>query len=604
MMMSWLWRWAAALVCLAVMAGPSQAQAPKVLRYAFQVAETGFDPAQIVDIYSRTVTSHIFEGLYKFDYLSRPYKVKPQTAAGMPEVSADYRVWTVRIKPGIYFTDDPAFGGRRRELVAADYVYSFKRFFDPAFKSPAYSELKDQGFIGLEELREEALKSRKPFDYNRPIEGIKAVDRYTVQFRLKEPRPRLLSGILVAGDLYGAVAREVVEHYGDAIMAHPVGTGPFVLKEWRRSSFIVLERNPSYREIYYDAQPNADDAQGQAMLAKFKGRRLPMVDRVEISIIEESQPRWLAFLQKQQDLLYGLPEEFANIAVPNGKLAPNLARQGIQLWRAVRSDVTLSYFNMTDPVVGGYTPEKVALRRAIGLAWEVEREIRLVRRGQAIPAQGPFTPYTSGYDPAFVSTNSEYDIAKAKALLDMYGYVDRDGDGWREQPDGQSLVLEMATQPDQASRQFDELRKKGMDAIGVRVAFKPAQWPENMKAARAGRLQMWFLGLSSAGPDGGDSLQMLYSPAAGGQNHAFFKLPAVDSLYERMLELPDGPQRLTIFEQIRNIAIAYAPYHFNVHRMLNDLMQPWLLGYRRPPLWQDWWQYVDVDAEQQAKATR
>ena len=596
----------APLCALPLVAMPARAEsAPKkVLRYAFPIAETGFDPAQISDLYSRTVTPHIFEGLYHYDYLARPYKVKPLTAAGLPEVSADYRVWTVRLKPGIYFSDDPAFKGRRRELVAADYVYSLKRRCDPAVKSPSYSEVKDQGILGLEELREQALKTKRPFDYDREIEGLRALDRYTIQYKLKEPRPRFLEGILAAGDIYNGIAREVVEYYGDNIMAHPVGTGPFVLKEWRRSSFIALERNPGFREMFYDAEPNADDPEGQAIAARFRGRRLPMVDRVEISIIEEGQPRWLAFLQKQYDLMYGLPLDFASIVVPNGHLAPNLAKQGIRLYRAVNADVGESYFNMNDPVVGGYTPDKVALRRAIGLAYNIDQEIRLVRRGQAIPAQGIFAPYTSGYDPNFRSTNSEYDLAKAKALLDMYGYVDRDGDGWREQPDGSPLVIEMATEPDQLSRQMDELRKKSMDALGVRVEFKAAKWPENLKAAQAGKLQMWLLGLNSAGPDGGDALQAVYGPAAGGQNFAFFKLPEVDRLYERMLGLPDGPERLAAMDRIRDIVIAYAPYHHHVHRMINDLMQPWLFGYRRPPLWQEWWQYVDIDAVQQQKATQ
>ncbi len=156
----------------------------------------------------------------------------------------------------------------------------------------------DIGFVGLTERREQALKERKPFDYDTPIEGLHALDRYRIQFTLRKPRPGFLD-FLAASDLFGAVAREVVEKYGDAIPGHPVGSGPFRLAEWRRSSRIVLERNPDYREVRYDAEPAADDAEGQALLQRFKGRRLPMIDRVEVSIIEESQPRWLSFLNGQ-----------------------------------------------------------------------------------------------------------------------------------------------------------------------------------------------------------------------------------------------------------------------------------------------------------------
>ena len=255
---------------------PSAAAAgQKVLRYAFEIAETSLDPARISDIYSRTITPHIFEGLYCYDHLARPVKFKPLTADGMPQVSADFRVWTVKVRPGIYFADDPAFSGKRRELVAQDYVYSFKRFADPANKSPAWNGMENDRYLGLTELREAALKSRKPFDYDHEIEGVRALDRYTVQFSLKDPRPRFIE-VLAGGDLYGAVAREVVEFYGDKVDEHPVGTGPFKLVQWRRSSFIALERNPDFRAMFYDAEPTADDVEGQALLARLKGRRLAL----------------------------------------------------------------------------------------------------------------------------------------------------------------------------------------------------------------------------------------------------------------------------------------------------------------------------------------
>ena len=288
--------------------------------------------------------------------------------------------------------------------------------------------------IGVEALRERAIKNRTLFDYDTEVEGIRALDRHTLQFKLDTSRPRFIYN-LAAGDLFGAVAREVVEFYGDKIAEHPVGSGPFMLKQWRRSSLIVLERNPGFRETFYDAMPNPDDAPGQALLQRFKGRRLPMLDRVEISIIEVSQPRWLAFLNQQFDLLT-VPLEFSTVAAPNGKLAPNLAKRGVGLHRVVNSDRTLYYFNMEDKVVGGYAPDKVALRRAISLATDVSREINSLRRGQAVPAQTVLAPGSWGYDPNYKSENSDYSPQRAKALLDLYGYIDRDGDGWRDMPDG------------------------------------------------------------------------------------------------------------------------------------------------------------------------
>jgi ABC-type transport system substrate-binding protein len=594
-LLGWLLAFAAALPSLA-QAPP--APAPKVLRLAFSSAETGFDPAKIVDLYSRTVTPHIFEGLYHYDHLARPARIKPLTADGMPEVSSDFRTWTVRVKPGIHFASDPAFRGQRRELVAQDYVYAFKRIADPANRSPVVAAVLDTKYVGLKALRDEAIAGNKPFDYDKPIEGIRALDRYTIQFKLEEPRPRLVEA-LATGDLFGAVAREVVEFYGDEIAAHPVGTGPFRLVQWRRSSLIVLERNPEYRDVRYDAEPAPDDLEGQALLARLRGRKLPMVDRVEVSIIDEGQPRWLAFLNGEIDALAtsagGLSSDFANLAMPNGKLAPNLAKRGIVGLRQVNPDQALTFFNMEDATVGGYTPDKVALRRAIALAVDIEREIRVVRRGQAIPAQSPISPHTSGYDPQFKSEMGDFDPARAKALLDVYGYVDRDGDGWRDLPDGSPLVLEMATQPEQIYRQFDELWRKNMEAIGIRIRFITAQFAETLKQARAGKLMTWGLGSTAASPDGQDALARWYAPQVGSQNYARFKLPEFDAIYDRMSRLPDGPERDALFLQAKLIAIAYMPYKVHVHRISTDLLHPWLVGYRRPLFWNEWWHMVDLD---------
>lgn len=569
----------------------------KTLRVCFPIAETGFDPAQITDLYSRTITPHIFEGLYQYDHLARPARIRPRTAAALPQVSEDYRHFVIRLTPGIYFADDPAFQGKRRELVAQDYVYSFRRYADPALRSPNWGTLEQVGILGLSELRQDALGG-KGFDHDRPIEGLRAVDRHTLEIRTAAPRPRLLE-ILATGDLFGAVAREVAEFYGDQIMAHPVGTGPFRLAEWRRSSLIVLERNPSYRDVRYDAQPAADDAEGQALLAQFRGRRLPLVDRVEVSIIEEQQPRWLAFLNRQLDQVQVSPE-FATIAMPNGELAPNLARQGVRGWQVLQPDVAMTLFNMDDPVVGGNAPEQIALRRAVGLAVDLDREIRIARRGLAIPAQGPFAPHTTGYDAGFKSENGDHDIARARALLDLYGYTDRDADGWRERPDGKPLMLELATQPDQVSRQFDELWQTYCNALGVRLKFNVGKWPEQLKAARAGKLMMWHVGLTAAAPDGLGSLQRYHSPQAGGQNLARFSHPRMDQIYDRAQALPDGPARQALFDEARRIAVAYMPYKTHVHRIVVDLAQPWIAGYRRPVFWQDQWQYIDVDPAQRS----
>jgi ABC-type transport system substrate-binding protein len=593
-----------ALMTLFVFAVPlSRAQdapAPKVLHYSFRVAETGFDPAQISDLYSRVIAASIFDAPLQYEFLARPYRFRANTLAELPEVSADFKTFTFRVKPGIYFADDPAFKGKKRELVAEDYVYSWKRHYDPRWKSTNLYILANFKIIGLSELRDEALATKKPFDYGREVAGLRVLDKYTFQVKTAQPNPRLLMQF-TDGSTWGAVAREVVEAYGDKIMEHPVGTGPYRLTQWRRASKIVLEKNPGFRDQFYDEEAPAGDPIAQAAVAQLKGRKLPMIDRIEIAIVAENQPRWLAFLNGDHDLLWEVPEDFTNVALPNNQLAPNLKKRDISMVRYARADVALSYFNIEDPVVGGYTPDKVALRRAILLAVDVEKEIRIVRKNQAVPSQGPVPPGSWGHNPAMKTEMSDHDPARAKALLDMYGYVDKDGDGWRDQPDGRPLVLEYSTQPDQASRQLIEQWQKNMKAINVRIVFKTANWPDNLKGSSAGKLMMWGVGWSAGTPDGDTFLALGYGGNKGQANKSRFDLPAYNELYERQKRLPDGPERQAVMDEAQLLLVAYAPYKLHVHRISTDLAHPWVVGYHRNNFVREFWKWIDIDMERKRK---
>jgi ABC-type transport system substrate-binding protein len=568
----------------------------KVLRYAFRVAETGFDPAQVNDLYSSNVNANIFDAPLTYDFLARPARVVPNTAVALPEISSDFRNLTFQIRPGIYFQDHPAFKGKRRELVAADYVYSIKRFYDPRLKSPRIYLLENAGILGLNDQRRAASKGAR-FDYDHEVEGLRTLDRYTFQVKLTDPAPRFYF-YFADNSFLGAVAREVAEAYDEKeIMGVPVGTGPFRLAQWKRSSRIVLERNPDYRDDRYSSTGSEADPAAQAIARKLAGRKLPMLDRVEVYIVEENQPRWLAFLNREHDLIDELPYDMADIAIPNGRVAPGLARRGVQIDRAPRANVDMAIFNLENPIIGGYGPAQVALRRAISLAYNVQDEIRLVRKNQSVASQSPVAPLVSGFDPAFVSEMSAFDPARARALLDTFGYVDRDGDGWRELPNGAPLRLEMATQPDQLSRQIDELWKKCLANVGLQLDFRAAKWPENLKNSRAGKLMMWRVGWTAAQPDGDTFLALGYGPNRGQANHSRFDLPDFNALYAKQRTLPDGPEREAIFHAAKKLLIAYAPYKFVGHRIETSIFHPWVIGFRRHPFMRDFWKYIDIGDE-------
>jgi len=570
----------------------------KVLKYAFEVAETGFDPAQISDWYSSIINEQIFDTPLHYDYLARPVKLKPNLLEAMPEISADGKVYTLRFRKGIFFADDPAFGGKPRELVAADLAYSMKRLYDPKTKSPNLYFL-DGKIAGMEPLKKKAKESGA-FDYDMACAGFEIVDRYTLKIILLEADYNFLY-LLASISASAIFAREVIEKYPQDIMAHPVGTGPYRLAAWKRSSRIVLEANPTFRETYFDAEPPADDAEKQAIAAKLNGRRLPMIGRIEIYPVEEEQPRWLAFLNKEHDFIDRVPDSFANHAFPGNKLASYLSKDGVQMDLQPSMAVTYAYFAMESPVVGGYSAEKIALRRAIVLGFNTDDEIRIIRKNQAVPAQSPIGPGAFGYEADFRTTANEFDPARSRALLDMYGYIDRDGDGHRENPDGSKLELELATTPTQRDKQFDELWKKSMDAIGIKLRIKKANWPDLLKESRAGKLMMWQLGWSGPYPDAEAFFVMLYGPNSGQANHSRFKNAAFDRLFEKARMTPPGPERAAIYREMNRIFLVYAPWKLGGNRLLTDLSHPWVIGHARHPVNRATLRYLDIDLELQRK---
>jgi ABC-type transport system substrate-binding protein len=575
------------------MAAPSASASasPRTLRVAFNFAETGFDPPRVGDQSSIRVIAHIFEPPLAYDPLARPAVLVPLTAANLPEVSADFRRFVVTLKPGILFADDPVFQGRPRELVAADYVYTLKRFYDPAIRTEHLYRFENAKILGLSELRKRAIKDKSPFPYDTEVPGLRTLDRYRFEIVLADPAPRFAHQL--AEWICGAVAREVVEAYTDDPMAHPVGTGPFRLAQWRRASRIVLERNPRFREQRFATVGAGDELHLKAAAKQLEGARAPLLDRVEIDIIDESQPRWLAFLRGEHDVLT-LPPDFGELAMPGGRLAPFLARQGVQARRELSPATSHTFFNFDDPLVGGYTPEKVALRRAIALAFDSAEEVRLVLRGQAAPAQGMISPHCYGHDPALKSEMGTPSVARARALLDMHGYTDRNGDGWREQPDGRPLLLRRAFPPDQRSRAASELWLKRLKAVGLRVQFEFAPFGELIRRSLAGQLMMWGFIWSNGSPDGDFFLGLAYGPNADQSNDARFQLPAFDRLYERQRVLPDGPERLALMQRAHRFMLAYVPYIAHNHPITTDLLHAHVSGPLRHPFGGDWWRWAEV----------
>jgi ABC-type transport system substrate-binding protein len=574
--------------------GSGANESAKVLRLTFQAAETGFDPVKVSDYYSATVIEAIFDPLLTYDYLARPAKLVPNVTEALPEVSDHGRTYTLRIKPGIHFAADPAFGGARRELTAADYAYSIRRFLDPRNRSP-YAFLFEGKIAGLDELAARAKESGS-YDYDARVPGLETPDRYTLRIRLKETDYNFSH--VLAFSLTGAVAREAIEAYGEDTPSRPVGTGPYRLKSYTRSSKIVLEANPGYRGKVWDFQPGADPLD-QEIAARMRGRKLPLIGRVEISVMDETQSRWLAFQRGETDIEYQLWEVAPTFMTEDGQLRPEFTRRGIKLHRSVDPEIVYTYFNMQERLggepnpVGGFGIEKVALRRAIAMAYKIEDQIGIIRKGQAVRAQFPIPPGVAGHDPQY-RRRTPHDPRAANALLDRFGYR-KGADGYRLQPDGRPLAIRYSSLPTERDRQFDELIKRSLDEIGIRVEIHKDRFPELNKLENQCRLMMRTASWIADYPDGDNFMQLLYGPNAGQSNNACYRSPRYDALYEKSRLLPDGAERNRLYREMARLMEVDTVWILTDSRYRNVLLQPHVVGYRKHPVLNAEWLYFDLE---------
>lgn len=552
------------LLCCAVfvMQSVHAADMSKTLHVQIKKSETGIDPATASDFNTLSIIENIFDPMLRYDYLARPVRLQPNTLAAMPEVDAAKTGYTFHVRPGIYFSPDPAFGGKPRELTAADYAYSFKRLNDPTVKSPWH------------------------FIFAGKIAAIEATERYTLHIRLKAPDSNFLFELAMPAT--GAIAREVLDAYPPG--QHPVGTGPYLMKAWLHGEKIELEANPGFRETIFQEDSAAD----AAIAAALRGKHLPLIGHIELKVVEEQQTQMLSFLSGQFDYLEQIPPPLSNMVMQDGKLKPELETKGVHLSLFTALQTYYMWMNMEDPVLGGYTPGKIALRRAIAMSYNLEEDLRVLEHGLAVAAQSPLPPDARGYDPEYRRA-TRYDPQLARALLDRFGYRIRSGDTFRSTPEGKPLTLTMYTQASTTGHLRDELWQRSLSAIGIHVVFKSETYTEIIKASRLGQVQMFETDWLGDIPDGENFLQLLYGPNREGVNYARFDLPEYNRLFEASRNLEDGAERTALYRQMERLIDFYAPWVVRIHPLSADLRYDRVKNYQRHPVMFTAWRYLDID---------
>jgi oligopeptide transport system substrate-binding protein len=538
----------------------------------------GFDPIHASDMYSGNETGKVYEGLYEFHPLKRPYELMPNLAESLPSVSEDGLTYTFKMKKGVLFHDSPAFkDGKGRELKSDDVLFSIKRLADPKLQAKGWW-LFDDKIVGLNEWKDKN-NSLPATDYSEEIEGLKKIDDYTIAIKLKKPYPQFLYALAMPYSFI--VAKEAVEHFGKEFLNHPVGTGPFILPVFEQNNRIVYTKNPTFREKFYPTEgEEGDDKLG---LLADGGKRIPLVDKMVVDIIVESQPKWLSFQKAKADLLE-IPKDNFDTAVLGGKeLSPELKSKGIRLFANAQLDVTFFAFNHDDPIF-----KNKKLRQAMSLAWNREEANKLFYNSAAVEAQSVIPPGLGGYRKEFKNPFVKFDLDLAKKTLAEAGY-----------PNGKGLpAITIQTRNETVSRQIIEHFAKNLEKIGVVIKVGMNTWPELVNKVTKRQHQMYTMAWGADYPDAENFLGLLHCPnQSPGSNGSNYCNPDFDNLFKSATILQDGQERNALYEKMNEMIAIENPWIFGFHRTKFYLSQAWLKNYKFMEFNHSQFQYLNVDLE-------
>jgi len=537
-----------------------------VLIHQLRAKVQGLDPIDIGDYAGHAVGSDIFDCLYRYHYLKRPFEIIPELAADMPSVSEDRLVYTIPIRQDIYFHDDKCFGdGKGRNVIANDFIYSWKRLADIKMRSKMWWVF-DNRIVGLDEFRQysKTCKSAKDVDYDRLVEGLQALDDYTLVIKLKKPWPQIL--YMLAYLPTAVVAPESVERYGKDIINHPVGTGAFMLKVWNRGSYIEMVKHPNYR---FDPYPSegapGDEEKG---LLTDAGKEMPFVDRIMWRVVEEDQPRWLMFLQGDIDITSIPKDNFGQAMASPDMLTPEMAERNIQFQVYMEPDTFYVGMNQEDPVLGSNKP----LRLAICHCFDRKKWIELFFNGRGEVAHGYIPPNMPGYDPNIKKvSNTKYDIARAKEFLAQAQKLN----------DGALPTFRLTMSGTGTTyRQMGQFLEAHMEAIGLDVEVECIDWPTYLEKLKTKSLQIYSAGWIADYPDVENFMQIFYSKNSPWPNSSNYSSPEFDRIFDQISVMPDCTQRTELYREAERILVKDAPVAFLYHRIWYSMYHDWIGNFK------------------------
>jgi ABC-type transport system substrate-binding protein len=557
-------------------ASPSQ----KTLCISVAPSNSGIDPAQHGDSLSLQLQEALFDRLLTYDYLARPAKLVPLAAIAMPLVSNAGKTFTFKLRKGIWFTSQT---GKLRELVAEDVAYSIKRHANPANKSPS-RDLFVGKIVGLEQLEtRHRTQGNLGLDVN--VAGLEIRDRYTIRIHLLEADYDF--PYTLAHPSASIVARESFDlSSANATKTH-FGSGAFLLAQWIANERISLVANAEYA-VGVPHQARTIGASGGEKTVRMASK----IERIEIFLERDPAARWRSFVEGSTDYIDRLTATNIEQALTNGKLVDSLAMRGIKLYSAPEPEIIYYYLNFRDAVVGGFAADKKALRRAILQSYNVDEEIREIRKGSGNVAYSLIPPGVNGHNPKY-RTSLAYDPANANKTLDNSGYK-RGVDGWRLMPDGSPLVVTFSSEPLDGVRPYALLRKKGLAEIGIQMETRLQSYAENLQAIEKCDLAFWGAAWRATLPTERYFFQLLYGKNIGRNNFACYQSQDFDALYEAAKKMPDGNARRALYERMARLVEDDGVWQLGVNRVAHTLLKPRVLGYVGHPILHSHWQYLDL----------
>ena len=570
---------------------PSRSQGDQMIRHGAIAAKIrGLDPMDIGDTTSSSIASNFYECLYQYHYLKRPYEVVPCLASRTPTFSSDGLTLTIPIRQDVYFHDDECFpDGKGRQLVAEDFVYSWKRIAYLKNVSKNWWILDDR-ITGLDEFREATKGIEKSqMDYRQEVEGLKAIDKFTLRIKLVKPWPAVLFGLSHLP--LAAVAREAVEHYGDNLINHPVGTGPFRLTQWIRGSTITMGRNENFREELYPAEGQQGDQ--EAGLLEDAGKRLPLIDGAKFKIILEDSAYWLTFMNRDIDSA-GIPKDNFNSAInENRDLSSDMAARGVVLHKFAEPTTFWIGFNMEDPVLA----ENLPLRQAMNLAFNRQAFIKRFSNGRGIISRGPLPPGTPEYNPDLDSPYTVYNLDKAKQKV-------AEAKALHLKRTGQALPTLKMLVPgtDTTAMQVSQSYRREFKKAGIDVDVDNLDWPAMQDKVKTKSAQIYTMGWIMDWPDAENMLLLWHGPnKSPGPNNMNYDNPEFNELYEKITVMPPSPERIEILQQLEQIVVNDLPCVFNSHRVSFLLRYKWLKNYKPHVYGYGLMKYQNIDLDLRRK---